>query len=205
MFLITSKDYKFCLILLLEKLLRIKLERPWELTDIQQTHIAWGKVVGNSAIVYTWLMAICIIFHIHSPTDALIGTIYIHIHTHTHWSVKQINKMHVLCVFHIHSLKHGNLELKEQFQAVSQLPGCSPSFQQYWETKKITTKQVYRMWLLPPLFVNTSKHLLTEFCLSCILISKAACLGLLIAWGLERFPRAWGENCPPGIKEGWSL
>lgn len=160
-------------------------------------------------------MAICIIFHIHSPIHILFGTIlYLHRHTHTraHWSVKEINKRHMLYVFHTHSLKHGNVKLRNSFSTTKLRPNSqvfSPSFQQYQETRsphrKITTKQVYRTQLLPLLFVNTFKHLLTEFCLSCILISKAVCLGLLIAWGLERFPRAWGENCPPGIKEGWSL
>lgn len=133
-------------------------------------------------------------------------------HTCTHWSVKEINKRHMLYVFHTHSLKHGNMKLRNSFSTTKLCPNSqvfSPSFQQYQETRsphrKITTKQAYRTRLLPLLFVNTFKHLLTEFCLSCILISKAVCLGLLIAWGLERFPRAWGENCPPGIKEGWSL
>lgn len=64
---------------------------------------------------------------------------------------------------------------------------------------------VTRGAIISLLCANASERVLTEFCLSCILISKAACRGLLIAWGLDRFPRAWGENWPPGIKEGWSL
>lgn len=138
--------------------------------------------------------------------------LYTYIHTHTLISETNEQDAHAVCISCTFS-EAREFGAEEQFQhneAVPQLPGYSPSSQQCWEMrsphrKKITTKQVYRTWLLPPLFANTFKHVLTEFCLSCILISKAACLGLLIAWGLERFPKAWGENCPPGIKEGWSL
>lgn len=81
-------------------------------------------------------------------------------HTCTHWSVKEINKRHMLYVFHTHSLKHGNMKLRNSFSTTKLCPNSqvfSPSFQQYQETRsphrKITTKQVYRTWLLPLLFV----------------------------------------------------
>lgn len=53
---------------------------------------------------------------------------YTHIYIHTHWSVKQMNKMHILYVFHVRSLKHGNLELKNSFSTMKLCPNSQVIF-----------------------------------------------------------------------------